>query len=147
MKLNELQPNPGATRSRKRLGRGPGSGTGKTAGRGHNGQKSRSGYSQKRGFEGGQMPLQRRLPKRGFKNPFRKEYVALNVSIFENREADEFKIEDYRALGIVKNLQDGVKILGDGEINRAITVHAHKFSKQAREKIEKAGGTCVVVNA
>jgi len=93
------------------------------------------------------MPLQRRLPKRGFKNPFRKEYVALNVSIFADRESDEFKIEDYRKMGIVKNLQDGVKILGDGEVSRAITVHAHKFSKQAREKIEKAGGTCVVVNS
>lgn len=147
MKLNELQPNPGATRSRKRIGRGPGSGTGKTAGRGHNGQKSRSGYSRKRGFEGGQMPLQRRVPKRGFKNPFRKEFVTLNVSILENREQAEFKLEDYQKLGIIKNLRDGIKILGDGDITRAITVHAHKFSKQAKEKIEKAGGTCVIVGS
>lgn len=147
MKLNELQPNPGATRTRKRIGRGPGSGTGKTAGRGHNGQKSRAGYSRKRGFEGGQMPLQRRVPKRGFKNPFRKEFVTLNVSILEQREQSEFTLEDYQNLGIIKNLRDGIKILGDGELTRAITVHAHKFSKQAKEKIEKAGGTCVIVGA
>lgn len=147
MKLNELSPNAGATRTRKRLGRGPGSGTGKTAGRGHNGQKSRSGYSRKRGFEGGQMPLQRRVPKRGFKNPFRKEYVTLNVSLLEARDHAEFKLEDYKSLGIIKNLRDGIKILGDGDLNKAITVHAHKFSKTAREKIEKAGGTCVVVGS
>ncbi len=147
MKLNELKPNAGATRSRKRLGRGPGSGQGKTAGRGHKGQKSRSGYSSKRGFEGGQMPLQRRLPKRGFKNPFRKEYLVLNVSAFEDRDVTEVKIEDYQKLGFAKKLKDGVKILGDGEITKAVNVHAHKFSKTAREKIEKAGGTCVVVEA
>ena len=145
MKLNELKPNPGATKNKKRVGRGPGSGTGKTAGRGHKGQKSRSGYSKKRGFEGGQMPLQRRVPKRGFKNPFRKEYVVFNVSAFENREVQEVTIEDYRKLGLAKNLRDGVKILGDGELTKAITVHAHKFSKTAREKIEKAGGQCIVV--
>ena len=145
MKLNELKPNPGATKNRKRLGRGPGSGTGKTAGRGHNGQKSRAGYSKKRGFEGGQMPLQRRVPKRGFKNPFRKEYVVLNVSALEGRDIEEITIEDYRKLGFVKNLRDGVKILGNGELTKAITVHAHKFSETAKEKIEKAGGKCVVV--
>jgi large subunit ribosomal protein L15 len=147
MKLNELKPNPGATRTRKRIGRGPGSGTGKTAARGSDGQKSRAGYSAKRGFEGGQMPLQRRVPKRGFKNPFRKEYVTFNVSLFESRELDEVTLEDYQKLGLAKNLRDGVKILGDGELNRAVTVHAHKFSKTAREKIEKAGGTCVVIGA
>ena len=145
MKLNELKPNAGATRNKKRVGRGPGSGTGKTAGRGHKGQKSRSGYSAKRGFEGGQMPLQRRIPKRGFKNPFRKEYVIFNLSTFENRELDEIKLEDYVAMGLAKNLRDGVKILGNGELTRAITIHAHKFSKSAREKIEKAGGTCVLI--
>lgn len=145
MKLNELKPNKGATKTRKRLGRGPGSGTGKTAGRGHNGQKSRSGYSAKRGFEGGQMPLQRRLPKRGFKNPFRKEFTTFNVSIFEARDVTEVTIDDYKTLGLAKNLQDGVKILGDGEITKAVTIHAHKFSKTAKEKIEKAGGTCIIV--
>jgi large subunit ribosomal protein L15 len=145
MKLNELKPNPGATRTKKRIGRGPGSGTGKTAGRGHNGQKSRAGYSAKRGFEGGQMPLQRRVPKRGFKNPFRKEYVIFNVSTFEDRDVTEVKEEDYKALGLAKNLKDGVKVLGQGELTKAVTIHAHKFSKTAREKIEKAGGTCVLI--
>jgi len=147
MKLNELKPNPGSTKNKKRVGRGPGSGNGKTAGRGHNGQKSRAGYSRKRGFEGGQMPLQRRVPKRGFKNPFRKEYVVFNVSLFEEREIQEVTLEDYRKLGLAKNLQDGVKILGEGDLTRAITFHAHKFSKTAREKIEKAGGSCVIVGA
>ena len=147
MKLNELKPNKGATKTRKRVGRGPGSGVGKTSGRGQDGQKSRSGYSQKRGFEGGQMPLQRRVPKRGFKNLFRKEFVGLNLSRFERVEQDEIKIEDYRRLGFVKNYRDGIKILGDGEVERALTIHAHKFSATAREKIEKAGGTCVIVGA
>jgi large subunit ribosomal protein L15 len=147
MKLNELKPIAGATRNKKRVGRGPGSGTGKTAGRGHNGQKSRSGYSAKRGFEGGQMPLQRRVPKRGFKNPFRKEYVIFNLSTFENRDLTEITLEDYVSMGLAKKLQDGVKILGDGELTKAITIHAHKFSKSAREKIEKAGGTCVTIEA
>jgi len=145
MKLNELKPNPGATRTKKRIGRGPGSGTGKTAGRGYNGQKSRAGYSAKRGFEGGQMPLQRRVPKRGFKNPFRKEYVIFNVAVFEDRDVTEVKVEDYKALGLAKNLKDGVKVLGQGELTKAVTIHAHKFSKTAREKIEKAGGTCVLI--
>ena len=145
MKLNELKPNEGATRQKKRVGRGPGSGNGKTAGRGHKGQKSRSGYSAKRGFEGGQMPLQRRVPKRGFKNPFRKEYVIFNLSTFESRDATEIKLEDYISMGLAKNLHDGVKILGNGELTKAVTIHAHKFSKSAREKIEKAGGTCVLI--
>jgi large subunit ribosomal protein L15 len=147
MKLNELSPNKGATRKKKRVGRGPGSGNGKTAGRGHKGQKSRSGYSAKRGFEGGQMPLQRRVPKRGFKNPFRKEYVTFNVSMFENRDVTEVTLEDYKKLGLAKNLRDGVKILGNGEITKAVKVHAHKFSQTAREKIEKAGGECIVIGA
>ena len=147
MKLNELRPNPGSTKNKKRVGRGPGSGKGKTAARGHNGQKSRSGYSRKRGFEGGQMPLQRRVPKRGFKNPFRKEYSVLNVSIFEARDVKEVTLADYRALGLVKKAEDGIKILGHGDLTKAITIHAHKFSQTAREKIEKAGGTCVVVES
>jgi large subunit ribosomal protein L15 len=147
MKLNELRPNPGSTKNRKRIGRGPGSGTGKTSARGHNGQKSRAGYSSKRGFEGGQMPLQRRIPKRGFKNPFRKEYVVFNVSTFEGREVSEVTLDDYKSLGLAKNLQDGVKILGDGELSKALTIHAHKFSASARQKIEQAGGTCVVIGS
>ena len=147
MKLNDLRPNAGATKTRKRVGRGPGSGLGKTAARGMNGQKSRAGYSQKRGFEGGQMPLQRRLPKRGFTNIFRKELVAINVSRLAACEATEITLDDYRKLGLVKNMRDGIKILGQGDLEKAITVHAHKFSQSAREKIEKAGGTCVVVDA
>lgn len=146
MKMNELKPNEGATKTRKRVGRGPGSGFGKTAGRGHKGQKSRSGYSRRFGFEGGQMPLMRRVPKRGFKNPFAKEYVPINLSMLTVfADQDVIAIEDMIRKGLVKNIKDGVKILGNGEIERAVTVKAHKFSKSAREKIEKAGGTCEVL--
>ena len=144
MKLNELKPNKGATKKRKRVGRGPGSGLGKTAGRGMNGQKSRSGYSRKRHFEGGQMPLQRRLPKVGFINIFRKEFVVLNVKTIAGFGVDEIKLEDYRKFGFAKNMRDGIKILGFGEVETAITVHAHRFSKTAKDKIEKAGGKCIV---
>jgi large subunit ribosomal protein L15 len=146
MKMNELMPNEGATKARKRVGRGPGSGLGKTAGRGHKGQKSRSGYSRRFGFEGGQMPLVRRVPKRGFKNPFAKEYVPINLSMLKVfADQDVIMIEDLIRKGLVKNIKDGVKILGYGEIERAVTVKAHKFSKSAREKIEKAGGSCEVL--
>ena len=148
MKMNELKPNEGATKTRKRVGRGPGSGLGKTAGRGHKGQKSRSGYSRRYGFEGGQMPLVRRVPKRGFKNPFSKEYVPVNLTmlaIFENQ--DVIGVEDLMKKGVIKDLKDGVKILGNGDIERAVTVKAHKFSKSAREKIEKAGGKCEVIES
>lgn len=146
MKMNELKPNEGATRKRKRVGRGPGSGLGKTAGRGHKGQKSRAGYSRRYGFEGGQMPLVRRVPKRGSKNPFAKEYVPVNLTMLAMfGEQDVIGVEDFIKKGIVKDIQDGIKILGNGEIDRAITVKAHKFSKSAREKIEKAGGTCEVI--
>ncbi len=147
MKINEIRPNEGATRRKIRVGRGPGSGKGKTAGRGHKGQKSRSGYSRRFGFEGGQMPLIRRLPKRGFSNyPFKKEYVGINLTmlaLFENQ--DVITVEDFINKGIVKDIKDGIKILGNGEINRPVTVKAHKFSKSAREKIEKAGGKCEVL--
>ncbi len=147
MKINEIKPNEGATRRKIRVGRGPGSGKGKTAARGHKGQKSRSGYSRRFGFEGGQMPLIRRLPKRGFSNyPFKKEYVGINLTmlaIFENQ--DVITVQDFIEKGIVKDIKDGIKILGNGEINRPVTVKAHKFSKSAREKIEKAGGKCEVL--
>ncbi|BBB32911.1 large subunit ribosomal protein L15 [Thermotomaculum hydrothermale] len=147
MKINEIRPNEGATRRKIRVGRGPGSGKGKTAGRGHKGQKSRSGYSRRFGFEGGQMPLVRRLPKRGFSNyPFKKEYVGINLTmlaLFENQ--DVITVDDFINKGIVKDIKDGIKILGNGEINRPVTVRAHKFSKSAREKIEKAGGKCEVL--
>lgn len=147
MRLEDLRPAKGAVKQARRVGRGPGSGRGKTAGRGHKGQKSRSGYSQRPGFEGGQMPLARRLPKRGFHNLFRTERVAVNVRdlarLFE--AGASVTPESLRERGVVKNLRDGLKILGHGEIGHALTVRAHAFSKTAREKIEKAGGTCEVI--
>lgn len=145
MNLSELHPPAGSRRPRKRVGRGPGSGTGKTAGRGEKGQKSRSGYRRKRGFEGGQMPLIRRVPKRGFHNPFRKEYAVVNVGRFEQLEGDAFTPQSLLESGAVSKLGDGLKILGNGRLTRAVTVAAHKFSASAREKIEKAGGKVEVV--
>jgi large subunit ribosomal protein L15 len=143
MELNNLKPKKGARHAKKRLGRGPGSGHGKTAGRGEKGQKSRSGYSGKRGFEGGQMPLHRRIPKRGFTNIFKKDYAVVNVSDLERFDTgasiDEATL---RQAGLVKGSHDGVKVLGDGELSKTLTVTATKFSKSAREIIEKAGGTC-----
>ncbi len=141
MKLHDLSPAKGSKRNRKRIGRGPGSGLGKTAGRGNKGQKSRTGYSRRLGFEGGQMPLARRVPKRGFTNIFRTEYAVLNVSRLEALEVDEVTPELLRERSIVpKGML--VKILGNGDLSKAIKVTAHKFSKSAREKIEKAGGSC-----
>ena len=140
MKLHDLSPAKGSRKAAKRIGRGPGSGTGKTAGRGHKGQKSRSGYSRRLGFEGGQMPLIRRVPKRGFTNIFRKEVAAVNVrdlAAFEGEVTPELLQEK----GLVRKGL-AVKILGDGEVSAALTVKAHRFSRSAREKIEAAGGTC-----
>ena len=140
MKLHELSPAAGSTHRKKRVGRGPGSGTGKTAGRGHNGQKSRAGFSQRLGFEGGQMPLIRRVPKRGFTNIFRKELSVVNLrdlNTFEGEISPEILLEK----GLVRRGQQ-VKVLGDGELEHALTVKAHRFSRTAREKIEAAGGTC-----
>lgn len=147
MNLSQLHPPPGQNHKPKRVGRGPGSGLGKTAGRGEKGQKSRSGYSRKRGFEGGQMPLVRRVPKRGFHNPFRKEYAIVNLDRLAKLEGDEFNPETLQKQGVVKNLQAGLKILGNGEISRAVTVTAHRFTKSAREKIEAAGGKIEVIGA
>jgi large subunit ribosomal protein L15 len=144
--LNSLSPARGANRKTKRVGRGIGSGHSKTATRGHKGQKSRSGTSIRPGFEGGQMPLHRRLPKRGFHNKFRKEYAVVNL----DRLAD-FAVGstvDPNALlekGIVRHLQDGIKILGSGEVARALHVRTHKISKSAAEKIQKAGGTVEII--
>lgn len=148
MKLHELSPAAGSARAPKRLGRGPGSGTGKTAGRGMKGQRSRTGYSSRLGFEGGQMPLIRRVPKRGFTNIFRIEYGIVNLSRiaeFVDAGGEEFEGEITPELLIAKGfLRPGsrVKILGDGEIARAIKVKAHRFSRSARKKIEAAGGSC-----
>jgi large subunit ribosomal protein L15 len=139
--LNNLKPAKGAVRGRKRVGRGPGSGLGKTSGRGEKGQKSRSGYSRKLGFEGGQMPLHRRVPKRGFHNPFRKEFAEVNIGRLEGFEAGaivtpELLVEQ----GIVRRLRDGVKILGGGSLTKALTVKAHRFSAGSKQAIEKLGG-------
>ena len=142
MELHNLKPAKGSTKNRKRLGRGPGSGTGKTAGRGHKGQKSRSGYSRKRGFEGGQMPLVRRVPKRGFTNIFRKEYACVNL-VTLNRFDEGTEITPALLLkeGVIRKLKAGLKILGRGELEKPMTIKAHRFSETAVEKIKKAGGT------
>ena len=147
MKLHELQPAPGSTKDNKRLGRGIGSGLGKTSGKGHKGAKARSGGGKAPGFEGGQMPLTRRVPKSGFTNIFRKEYAIVKVESLEERfEAGAtVSIEMLREAGLVKKTMDGVKILGNGEITKALTVQAHKFTAQAKEKIEKAGGKAEVI--
>jgi large subunit ribosomal protein L15 len=140
MNLSDLKPPAGQKKERRRIGRGMGSGRGKTSGRGHKGQHSISGYSRKRGFEGGQMPLHRRLPKRGFNNVFRKEYAVVNLSRLNELEGDSFDPERLVELGVVRKLLDGVKILGNGEVTRKLTVKAHLFSKAAEEKITAAGG-------
>ncbi len=143
--LGNLKPAPGAVKNRKRVGRGYGSGTGKTAARGSNGQKSRSGYSRLRGFEGGQMPLVRRLPKRGFTNIFKTEYNVINVSDLEKLDLTEITVKDLFACRLAKNKRAGVKVLGNGELKRKVKVHAHHFSKSALEKIAKAGGEAIVL--
>jgi large subunit ribosomal protein L15 len=143
--VHDLAPAPGATRSRKRVGRGPGSGHGKTAGRGSKGQKSRTGYRHQRGFEGGQMPLHRRLPKRGFTNIFRVEYDIVNLSDLDRFDAGAaVNPETLSALRLARKNRP-VKILGDGKIQKALTVSAHKFSASAKAGIEAAGGRCEVL--
>jgi large subunit ribosomal protein L15 len=147
MKLHELKPAPGSKFARKRVGRGIGSGLGKTSGKGHKGQKARSGGGVRIGFEGGQNPLYRRLPKRGFNNErFRTEYAIVNLSKLNEFEAGtEVTPELLVSKGIVKNLKDGLKVLGDGELTVALTVKAHKFSQSALAKIEAAGGKPEVI--
>ena len=145
MKLHELSPAPGSVKDSFRKGRGAGSGTGKTAGRGHKGQKARSGGTVRPGFEGGQMPLQRRIPKRGFNNVFASEYVSINVDVLNRFE--DGAVVDAEAIskaGIVKNTRDGIKILGRGELTKKLTVVAAAFSATAKEKIEAAGGKAEV---
>lgn len=146
MDLSNLKPVPGSTKNRKRIGRGHGSGTGKTSGKGHKGQNSRSGGGVKPGFEGGQMPLQRRLPKRGFTSLNKKVYALVNL-----RDLDVFdtgsvvNLEALGKAGLISAIKDGVKILADGELTKSLTVQAHKFSKAAAEKIEAAGGKTEVL--
>ena len=146
MKLHDLKPAVGATTAPKRLGRGVGSGLGKTSGKGHKGAKARSGGGKRPGFEGGQMPLTMRLPKRGFTNIYRKEYAAVNIdrlNMFEDgMTVTPVTLIEY---GIIKNVQDGVKILGNGEITKKLTVQANKFSESAKQKIEAAGGKAEVI--
>jgi large subunit ribosomal protein L15 len=147
MELHDLHPAPGAKRGRKRIGRGPGSGTGKTAGKGHKGQKSRSGYSRRYGFEGGQMPLVRRLPKRGFTNIFRVEFQVVNLRDLERvfADGDTVSPESLIDKGLVRGGKRLIKVLGDGELSKKLAVQVHKFSNSARAGIEKAGGSCEVV--
>jgi large subunit ribosomal protein L15 len=146
MELHNLSPKAGSRKDRKRVGRGPGSGNGKTAGRGHKGQGSRSGTKQKRNFEGGQMPLVRRLPKRGFTNIFRRELVIVNVGQLERFPAGSEVTPDLLlAERVVSKLGEGVKVLGDGALGRKLVVKAHAFSKKAKEVIEAAGGRCEVI--
>ena len=145
--LNTLKPAKGSTHKKKRVGRGPGSGLGKTAGRGEKGQKSRSGYSRKIGFEGGQMPLHRRLPKRGFTNIFKKRWVEISLAALDQHfNADEeITPEVLHDRGLIKKAKHDVVVLGNGEVSKALRVSAHRFTKSAREKIEKAGGAVVEI--
>jgi len=140
MNLSGLKPPAGQKQKRQRIGQGMGSGRGKYSGRGAKGARSISGYSMMRGFEGGQMPLHRRLPKRGFTNIFRKEFAIINVGRLEQLEGDTFDPGRLLELGVIRKLGDGVKVLGGGDLTRAIKVSAHVFSKSAEEKIGKAGG-------
>jgi large subunit ribosomal protein L15 len=147
MNLSQLHPPKGQKHKKQRIGQGMGSGRGKFSGRGAKGAKSVSGYSRMRGFEGGQMPLHRRLPKRGFTNIFKKEYAIVNVGTLEALEVSAFDPGALLELGLIKKLKHGLKILGTGDLTRAITVKAHVFSKAALDKIQAAGGTAEVITA
>ena len=146
MNLSDIGPAKGSRKKRKRVGRGPGSGHGKTSGKGNKGQKSRQGYSRRWDFEGGQMPLQRRLPKRGFRNLFRKEFAVVNLDrLKEFAEGATVSPESLLERGILKKTLDGVKVLGRGELGRRLTIRAHRFSAEALRKIQEAGGTAEVI--
>lgn len=145
MNLSNLRPPKGQRHKKQRIGQGMGSGRGKYSGRGAKGAKSISGYSKMRGFEGGQMPLHRRLPKRGFTNIFRKEYAIVNVGVLEKLDGDSFTLDSLIASGVVKKRNAGLKILGNGELTKKIQVKAHIYSKSALDKIQKAGGSAEVL--
>jgi large subunit ribosomal protein L15 len=145
MDLSNLHPAKNSRKNKRRVGRGPGSGRGKTSGRGSKGQKSNSGYSRKRGFEGGQMPLNRRVPKRGFTNIFRIEYSEVNLDRLERIQKDTIELKDLVESRLIKKESERVKILGRGDIASAKTVHAHKFTRSAQKKIEDAGGKAVLI--
>lgn len=147
MKLSNLHPAPGSRKNRKRVGRGPGSGMAKTSGRGHKGQLAGTGYARLRGFEGGQMPLVRRLPKRGFTNIFRTEYRVVNLDRLDKIGKAEVTLEDMIAAGLAGGPEDRVKVLGRGKLTSSKTVHAHKFSESARKSIEAAGGHAVLIGS
>jgi len=149
MGLHNLKPAHGSTHSKKRVGRGHGTGQGTQAGRGHKGAQSRSGYSFKRGFEGGQMPLHRRIPKRGFHNPFRVEYAVVNLDALSERFADGADVTPdlMRAIGLVRDARLPIKVLARGEVSKKLSVQAHKFSGKAAEKIAAAGGSAQVLEA
>ncbi len=146
--LNNLRPPDGSTHKKKRRGRGPGSGNGKTGGRGHKGQKSRSGYSRRAGFEGGQMPLQRRLPKRGFTNIFKKKWIEVRLSTLEENfnAGDEVTQEALRQRGLIKKAKHDLVILGNGDLTKKLTISAHRFTGSAKSKIENAGGTVNLID-
>jgi large subunit ribosomal protein L15 len=146
VRTHDLGPAPGSKKAPKRVGRGVGSGHGKTSGKGHKGQKARSGHGKGPRFEGGQMPLSMRLPKRGFKNPFRKVFALVNLSALERFEPGTVVTPELlKEKGVISNLRDGVKVLGGGELDRALTVRAHRFSRSAVERIEAAGGKAEVI--
>ena len=147
MKIHELSPAPGSVKETKRKGRGAGSGNGKTAGKGHKGQKARSGGGVRPGFEGGQMPLQRRILKRGFNNIFASHYVAVNVGVLNDKfnDGDTVDAAAIKAAGIIKNTKDGIKILGEGDLTKKLTVKAAAYSESAKQKIENAGGKAEVI--
>jgi large subunit ribosomal protein L15 len=145
--LNELRPAKGARKERRRVGRGPGSGHGKTAGRGHKGQKSIAGFSQMKGFEGGQMPLVRRLPKRGFTNKFRRQYTVINLDQLATLEPPEITLKTLVEKGLIKSEAELVKILGRGELKTPKVIHGHRFSQAAKKKIESCGGQIVLIGS
>ena len=145
MNLSGLRPAVGSRKNRKRVGRGPGSGTGKTAGKGSKGQLQGAGYSRNRSFEGGQMPLARRIPKRGFTNAFKEEFVEVNLDRLDRIQKDEIGLKDMVEAGLIKKSAGRVKILGRGDLSSAKTVHAHKFSESAKTKIEEKGGKVFLI--
>jgi large subunit ribosomal protein L15 len=145
MNLSNLHPPKGQKQKKQRIGQGMGSGRGKYSGRGAKGAKSISGYSKMRGFEGGQMPLHRRLPKRGFTNIFHKEYAIVNLGVLDKLEGDTFTPESLAAAGVIKKMRSGLKVLGNGELTRKITVRAHVYSKSALDKIQKLGGAAETI--
>ena len=148
MELHQLKPAPGSTHKKKRVGRGPGSGHGKTACKGSKGQRSRAGHSQKRGFEGGQMPLHRRLPKRGFTNIFKKRWLEVSLSALDKHfdANEEITPEVLHDRGLIKKAKHDVVVLGNGEVSKPLRVSAHRFTKSARQKIEQAGGAVVEIS-